>query len=149
MLRATLLGMGASLSQQDREDLIQQVFTEFWRNRSSFRGECSVAHYLRRLAARTLSDHRRSEARRKQREAGTLTVWAEDDDHIQRHEAIELVHQALQHLPDAQRQAVELVCLQGRSIADASAIARCTTRSMRYRCGCDKALLEQHLRNLA
>jgi RNA polymerase sigma-70 factor (ECF subfamily) len=149
VLRAALLRMGASLSPQDREDLIQQVFMEFWRNRSNLRGECSVAHYLRRIAACLLSNHCRNEARRKRREADTVTVWAEDDDHIQRHEALELVRHAMKQLSDVQRQAVELVCLQGRSVAEAAEIACCSAENMKSRCRRGKLLIKKQLQGLA
>lgn len=149
-VRAMLFRLDQTLSVEDRDDLAQQVFAELWRNRAPFRSECSIGHYLIGIAANLVSKHHRSETRRKRREAEAAagTPLADDDDGIKRHEAWELAEAALRQLPDEQRQAVELVHLQERKIAEAAKVAGCSTRTMKHRLQRGKAALEQHLRNL-
>ena len=79
MLRGTLIRLDRTLTFQDCEDLAQQVFAEFWRNRMAFCQECSVAHYLVRTAKNLLGKHQPSESYRRRLELNVQGV-SEDTD---------------------------------------------------------------------
>ena len=147
LLHSSLMRLDSTLTQYDREDLAQQVFVEFWRNRNAFRGECSAAHYLVRIATNLLSKHHRSESRRLHLEAERRDVSLLDDEvDMQRCEASELVHFALEQLPRAQREAVHLVFLQDKTIAEAAGMVGCSYNAMKKRLACGKQFIEKRLR---
>ncbi len=148
LLHSSLMRLDSTLTQHDREDLAQQVFVEFWRNRNAFRGECSAAHYLVRIAANLLSKHHRSESRRLHLEAERPTVSILDDEvDMQRCETSELVHFALEQLPRAQREAVQLVFLQDKTIAEAAGMVGCSYNALQKRLCDGKRLIVNKLQN--
>ena len=52
-------------SRQDAEDISQEVFLKAWRGINGFRGECSFATWLRRIAKNAACDFLRKEQKRK------------------------------------------------------------------------------------
>jgi len=69
------------LSVRDRDlalTLTQETFLKAWRTRSSFRGECSVASWITRIALNLLRSHTRTEHFRFWKRAAATAVDADD-----------------------------------------------------------------------
>jgi RNA polymerase sigma-70 factor, ECF subfamily len=69
------------LSVRDRDlalTLTQETFLKAWRTRSSFRGECSVASWITRIALNLLRSHTRTEHFRFWKRAAVTAVDADD-----------------------------------------------------------------------
>jgi RNA polymerase sigma-70 factor (ECF subfamily) len=148
-VHAALGRLDRSLNVQDREDLAQHVFAEVWRHPGRFRGESSVLHYLGRIAANLLSNHRRRESRRIRREiAAPSGSGADGQEVIRQHEAADIVGMALAQLPAEQRQAVELICLHGRTVAEAATMVGCSRAALQKRLYWGKMRLRQRLERL-
>lgn len=68
-----------SLRDQDAaHSLTQDTFLNAWRYRKSFRGECSIATWLMRIAVNLLRDHTRTETFRFWKKAASTAVDADD-----------------------------------------------------------------------
>lgn len=109
-------------SLSDADDAVQAAFIKAWRNLSSFRGECSFATWLFRIAVNCTRDMLRSAGRRK-----TVSLTREDDDgetdewdlpetntaflpeeNLERRERADAVRRAVEQLPEDQRQVLVL-----------------------------------------
>lgn len=129
----------------DREDALdatQEAFLRAYRYLGSFDGRSSFATWLRRIATNAALDRR--ERRRRERES-TQGLPEEDllgdgrgegaEERVEREERRRLVREAIEALPPAQRAAVLLRDVEGRSYAEISAalgIPRGTVMSRLY-----------------
>jgi RNA polymerase sigma-70 factor (ECF subfamily) len=145
LLRGALWRRDHGMPQHECEDLVQQAFMEFWRDLARYRGECSLPSYLTGIALRLQSNHWRTRSRRRHLEVLSLTPRVCVDDTVDRREVVALIRQGLQDLPRPQRQAMELVYLQGRTAAEAAEIVGCSVRAIEYRCLSGKSLLRDSL----
>lgn len=78
------------LSLRDRElalEMTQDTFLQAWRTRASFRGECSIATWLMRIAVNLVRNHTRTGAFRFWRKASESAVDATDLQSHLRHPA--------------------------------------------------------------
>jgi len=130
-LAGTLLG-----SREEVEDVVQEVFLKAFKRLRSFRGDCSLATWLRRITVNTCRDHR-DQAWRWRVE---LVDWEEmethDDaivpeeadspqEHLLRAERDEIVRRALAALPEKFRVPLLLRFFEGYSGADIAAVLGC------------------------
>ena len=112
---------------EDAQDAAQEAFLNAWRALPSFKGESSFSTWVYRLTSNACIDHLRRRKRRREVEAVSLTGqdgegdW-EPADHqsdpalqTERRMAREAVEQALQALPDPQREILVLRELSGLS----------------------------------
>jgi RNA polymerase sigma-70 factor (ECF subfamily) len=108
----------------DVDDVLQQAYLKAFLQRSTFRGDSSVATWLHRIVYTTALDHLRTADRRDRRDrlqlrsAGTDLVRDTSDDVVDRM-ALEA---ALDELPVDQRAVLVLVDAQGMSYDDAAAV---------------------------
>lgn len=68
--------------------LTQDTFTNAWRSRASFRGDCAIATWLMRIALNLLRDHTRTEMFRFWKRAADTAVDAGDMAHQLRHPSV-------------------------------------------------------------
>lgn len=130
-LAGTLLG-----SREEVEDVVQEVFLKAFERLRSFRGDCSLATWLRRITVNTCRDHRDQAWRRRVE----LVDWEEaetnDDaaapeepdspqDHLLRAERDEYLRRALAALPEKFRVPLLLRFFEGYSGADIAAVLGC------------------------
>lgn len=112
----------------DAEDLLQETFVTYWRKRDQFRGEGSLAGYLRQIAYRTfLNSRSRLAAKRPPlsldgariepaTDGAEASVAAEDEQTF----LLDRVREALATLPDAAREAFVLFRYEGLTVAEVS-----------------------------
>jgi RNA polymerase sigma-70 factor (ECF subfamily) len=138
-LAPRLLGYLAGMA-RDRgraEDLLQLTFLKIHRARGSYVRGADPAPWMFAIAHRTFLDEARARGRARVGSTATGDVpdvaapppEAPTTDAGQRAQVLA----ALQQLPEAQRQAVVLTKLDGRSMADAAAIAGTSVGSMKVR----------------
>lgn len=105
----------------DVDDVLQQAYLKAFLQRSTFRGDSSVATWLHRIVYTTALDHLRTTGRRDrlhQRTAGTDRVGDTSDEVVDRL----TLEAALDELPVDQRAVLLLVDGQGMSYDDAAAV---------------------------
>lgn len=125
-------------SRFDSSDLVQQTLLEAHQKLHQFRGEseAEMAAWLRRLLACTLADSLRHMGRAKrdiareqslhgelEQSCAQLTSWmaavqTSPSRHAARNEELLRLAWALERLPEAQRKAIELHHLHGRTLAE-------------------------------
>ncbi|TDJ11088.1 MAG: sigma-70 family RNA polymerase sigma factor [Deltaproteobacteria bacterium] len=120
-----------------QEDVVQNVFLSLHRARHTYRAERPFSPWLYAVARNAVIDYTRSRGRRLGRElsleadAGVEPVAAPADPHAD-DLAPELI-EALQALPDNQREAVTLIHLEGLSVAVASERAGVSKSALKVR----------------
>ncbi len=120
-----------------QEDVVQNVFLSLHRARHTYRAERPFSPWLYAVARNAAIDYTRSRGRRLGRElsleadAGVEPVAAPADPHAD-DLAPELI-EALQALPDNQREAVTLIHLEGLSVAEASERAGVSKSALKVR----------------
>ena len=121
----------------EREDVVQNVFVSLHRARHTYRPERPVAPWLHAIVRNAVTDHMRSSARRQRREVsleanGVGEPAAEAPPAVDAPLSPEL-ERALGQLPGAQREAVELIHVEGLSVAEAAAQAGVTKSAIKVR----------------
>lgn len=136
IVRAYLAGRARGLDGHDLDDMVQEVFARAWRQRDRFRGAASLRTYLIAIARNVL---REFFAQRRRHAAYPLPVNCLDRQQVDLVHGVEqrdLVNRmlgALAHLSPRQRQALELICIEGKSPTEAAALCRTTVKAMRRR----------------
>ena len=116
-------------NREDALDLSQDVFLKLWRSMSSFRGECSVASFITKIAKNTILDRLRYKSTR-----NTISLTTEDPDGdteetdipdnsvdsnpaaaYERQEQINMVRKAISELSDEHREVILMRDIQGLS----------------------------------
>ena len=111
-------------SSHDADDLLQETFVTFWRKRHQFRGEGSLAGYLKRIAYRTFLNSRDRLAAKnpplslsvlpEAEVPGPESELAERDS---RDFLLGRVREALTAIPDGAREAFILFRFEGMTVA--------------------------------
>ncbi len=106
------------------DDVVQNVLLSVHRARHTYRSERPFGPWVRAVARNAVLDHFRVRSRRLRRELPleSADAVAEDpavDRGVERELSPELA-EALARLPEAQREAVELIQIQGVSVAEAA-----------------------------
>jgi len=134
------------------EDIGQEVFIRFFNSLHRFRGECSLATYLTRIAI-NLSLNELKRRRRKRglfsgsmEEAGRLT--AVEPNRVERSELQQCIGNALHKLPDKYRLVVVLRLMEGRSIRETAEILQTAEGTVMSRLARAQELLRTELQSL-
>jgi len=119
------------------EDVVQNILISIHRARGSYRAERRFTPWLHAIARNAVVDQARQQLRRSRREIsleddGVAEPSAEPVEPANPRLSPEL-EDALSALPDAQREAVELIHLQGHSIAEAAERAGATQAALKVR----------------
>jgi RNA polymerase sigma-70 factor (ECF subfamily) len=119
------------------EDVVQNVLISIHRARGSYRAERRFSPWLHAIARNAIIDHTRQQARRSRREVsleadGVAEPSSDPVETPSRRLSPEL-EGALSALPDAQRQAVELIHLEGYSVAEAAERVGATKAALKVR----------------
>lgn len=142
----------ASRSREDAEEVTQEAFLQAYRRLGSFEARASFSTWLYRIAFNLLYSQRR-----RQRRVVSLDALPNPDvvdrreppeAEMERQERVQLVHRALDQLPDEQRSILVLRELEGydyRQIADALELPPGTVRSRLHRA---RLQLREHLDRL-
>lgn len=120
-----------------QEDVVQNVFLSLHRARHTYRPERPFGPWLYAIARNAITDHARSRGRRLARErsledegvAEPAAPFHEPEDE----ELSPALRDALAALPPKQREAVELVQVQGLSVVEAAQRAGVSTSALKVR----------------
>lgn len=126
----------------DRADVIQETAVRIWRALHGFRGECSVATWIHRIAVNVCLDRIRSATPVVPHET---TEWADPRDEYLVVDLRRTVVAALKRLPHDQRMAIVLVDIRGWSVDEAAAQLHCPVGTIKSRCARGRAKLAQLL----
>lgn len=118
------------------EDVLQNALLSIHRGRRTYRPERPFGPWMRAIARNSIIDHFRDRKRKGDREVELIAEeWAdtrEESGEGDRRLAPEL-ESALRALPDAQREAVTLVQVEGLSVAEAALRAGVSTGALKVR----------------
>ncbi len=150
VLRPRLAGIVARYArmEQDREDLLQEVFIRAFRSLKKFRGAGSFEGWMRKIAVRTSIDWLRAKLRRKEKSESELTAdernWISSrfadtstgnpDRELQKNIAVEMLYKALDKLSPEDRTAITLFELDGLSIIEIADITGWSISNVKVRC---------------
>ncbi|MFO0601579.1 MAG: RNA polymerase sigma factor [Polyangiales bacterium] len=135
-------GFLRNLSGDDRaaDDLTQTTFLKIHRARASYQLGAPVEPWVFAIARRTFLDHRRSRRRRPEdlSHDGSVPEPApveESPDGFDRldPQVADTLRAGLESLPDAQREAIVLLKVEGLSVADAAQVAGVTPGALKVR----------------
>jgi RNA polymerase sigma-70 factor (ECF subfamily) len=125
------------LSAAVAEDVVQNALISMHRGRASYRSEHRFAPWLHAIARNAIIDQARQDARRSRREVSLeADAVAEPSSQPVEPSSRRLspeLEAALDALPDAQREAVELIHLHGYSVAEAAARVGATKAALKVR----------------
>ncbi len=119
------------------DDLSQETFLLAIRGLANFRGHARFKTWLARIALNVVRNHLRKASRR--RDVGDVKCEemlatdcppekvTEDD------EMAIAIERAILQLPEAFREAVSLVCIQGMAVGEAAKVAECSVGAMYWR----------------
>lgn len=150
-------------NREDAADGLQDGLVAAYRRAGTFRGESAVTTWLHRVVVNACLDRLRAakvraadplpddvEGRREVAGGGLLGAPPEDPaDAALRAERRLVVARALAQLPAEQREALVLVDLEGRSVAEAAAVLGCAEGTVKSRCSRGRARLADLLRDLS
>jgi RNA polymerase sigma-70 factor (ECF subfamily) len=118
------------------EDVVQNILLSIHRARHTYRPERSFGPWMRAIARNAMTDAFRASGRRGEREVAVELIErfpAEPVDPLASDGLDPALRAALDQLPPRQRQAVELVQLEGLSIAEAALAAGVTPGALKVR----------------
>lgn len=137
----------------DAEDLLQETYLTFWRKRSQYRGDGSLAGYLKKIAYRTfLNSRSRIAARRPPLPlaAAAEPADAESGDAVAERDAktylVDRVREALDTLPDGPREAFLLFRFEGLTCAEVAEVTDAPLKTVESRLKRATELLAARLR---
>ena len=123
----------------DAEDISQEVFLKAWKGINSFRGECSFATWLHRIAKNAACDFLRKEKKRKEIAddpetvlAGVVSTDLTPEEEILDREGVLNIEKIINTLPEEQREAViyrDLMGITYLEIADITGVTVGTVKS--------------------
>jgi RNA polymerase sigma-70 factor (ECF subfamily) len=125
--------------------LTQETFLRAWTTRNAFRGECSIATWLTRIALNLLRDHTRTQRFRFWRRVSTSAVDATEiaaflphpdsslDSRLIATEQVALIWQTVTKLSDRQRTVFLLRFVDEMELPEATGLPLSTVKSHLYR----------------
>ncbi|MEF8816218.1 MAG: sigma-70 family RNA polymerase sigma factor [Salinibacter sp.] len=137
----------------EAENIVQETFTEAYRQIEDFRGEASVSTWLFSIAKHLAYGHLRKSDRYNYLEHETIEFLQVDQEEttvgtrreVERSERKQIVHDALQELPDHYRRVVQLRDLEEKSTAEAAEQLDLTEVNVRVRLHRARKALRDHL----
>lgn len=131
------------------DDLTQETFFRAMRSLHTFQSKAQFGTWLAQVAINVVREHRRNCARRKTLSMANMeaivTNGYQPDQPVQTAETVDDIQAALLELPEALREAVVLVCLQGRSTSEAAEICKCSMTTLYWRIHQSRKRLKQRL----
>ena len=142
---------------QRLEDLAQETFLKAWRALEQFDARAPFENWISRIAVRTALDHLRREKKHRQAiglpELGENALdWLRSDgerSELDDRQAAEILSQAMQALPPADRMVITMQEIEGCSIKEIAAALEVTGLAVRVRAVRARAKLKRALENLA
>jgi RNA polymerase sigma-70 factor (ECF subfamily) len=136
----------------DRElanDALQEACITIFKTAKNFRGESKVFTWVYRLVVNACIDQLRKEKTRSSLNTSDepLQTMAQSDFSEQTNSAI-VVKDALDQLPNDQREAVNLVWIEGYTVEEASKILEIPLGTVKSRCARGKSALSEILKDL-
>lgn len=135
--------------QRDAEDATQETFLALARCAAQFRGDATLSTWLHRVARNVCHDIARRRARRPLPARQEAPDVAEPLDHVGLRETELDVHRALALLDTQSRQALVLVAIEGRTYAEAAALAGVSVPALKSRIHRARARLTDILEDAA
>ncbi|WP_263787433.1 RNA polymerase sigma factor [Salinibacter grassmerensis] len=138
----------------EAENIVQETFAEAYRQIEDFRGEASVSTWLFSIAKHLAYGHLRTSDRHNYLEHETIEFLQVDQDgttgggtreDVERSERKQIVHDALQELPDHYRRVVQLRDLEEQSTAETAEQLGLTEVNVRVRLHRARKSLREHL----
>lgn len=137
----------------EAENIVQQTFTEAYRQIDDFRGDSSVSTWLFSIAKHLAYGHLRTVDRHNYLEHDTIEFLQMDrdesttatDEEVELSERKRIVHDALQELPDHYRRVVQLRDLEEKSTAETAEQLGLTEVNVRVRLHRARKQLREHL----
>lgn len=136
----------------EAENIVQETFAEAYRQIEDFRGEAKVSTWLFSIARHLAYGHLRKDKRRVYREHETIEFLQADrgeaaatEDAVELSERKQIVHDALQELPDHYRKVVQLRDLEEQSTAETADQLGLTEVNVRVRLHRARSELQEHL----
>src|SRR5262249_27317987 len=129
-----LLGFAARAAEVD--DLVQDVLLRAWQGRAAFRGDSSVATWLCTIALRTVRNHARCarvRARLRRPFAGELLAGPAAPCAVETGDEVAAMQRALARLRHADREVLVLHYLEGRAVAEITALLGCAKNAVEQR----------------
>ena len=127
-------------SSHDADDLLQETFVTYWRKRDQFRGEGSLAGYLKRIAYRTWLNSRDRLAAKNPPlslvhapEAGGPGPEGETEERDSRDFLLARVREALRAIPDGAREAFVLFRFEGMTVAQVAEVTDAPLKTVESR----------------
>lgn len=126
IIRKIVFSQRRFLTAEDREELVQEVLLSVHAVRATYEPERPFMPWLSAIVRNRLADRGRQDSRRRQvREAAddfyvTFPATTTNVQQEQTYGDAEALHQAITELPEAQRQAVDLLKLKEMSLKEAS-----------------------------
>jgi len=121
---------------ESAEDVVQNILLSIHRARHTYRPERPFGPWMRAIARNAMVDAFRETGRRGEREVGVAwidEIAGEPADPLQGDALDPRLQAALERLPDAQREAVEMIQLRGLSVAEAALEAGVTPGALKVR----------------
>jgi RNA polymerase sigma-70 factor (ECF subfamily) len=121
------------------EDVVQNALLNLHRARGTYRAERPFSPWLRAIVRNAVTDALRETGRRREREGSVGSIDALPQARVEALPGTGLgplspvLRQALEALPPAQRQAVELLHVEGLSVSDAAARAGVSPGALKVR----------------
>ncbi len=137
----------------EAENIVQETFTEAYRQIEDFRGEASVSTWLFSIAKHLAYGHLRKSDRYNYLEHETIEFLqvehaersSETQKDVELSERKQIVHDALQELPDHYRRVVQLRDLEEKSTAETAEQLGLTEVNVRVRLHRARKALRDHL----
>jgi RNA polymerase sigma-70 factor (ECF subfamily) len=137
----------------EAENIVQETFTEAYRQIDDFRGESSVSTWLFSIAKHLAYGHLRKTDRHNYLEHETIEFLQVDQDEsttttegqVELSERKRIVHDALQELPDHYRRVVQLRDLEEKSTKETAEHLDLTEVNVRVRLHRARKQLREHL----
>ena len=134
------------------EDVVQNVLLSLHRARRTYRPERPFGPWLHAIARNAVIDHARARGRRREREISLEAegvpepaVEANQADAVAEASLSPELEGALAALPETQREAVELIHLDGLSVAEAASLVGVSKGALKVRAHRGYKALRQHL----
>lgn len=140
--------------EDEAENIVQETFAEAFRQICDFRGEAKVSTWLFSIARHLAYGHLRKAKRRNYKEHDTIEfLQAEQDggasavtlEAVEAAERKQIVHDALQELPEHYRRVVQLRDLEEQSTAETAEHLGLTEVNVRVRLHRARKQLREHL----
>ena len=137
----------------EAENIVQETFTEAYRQIEDFRGDSSVSTWLFSIAKHLAYGHLRKTDRHNYLEHETIEFLQVDqketatvtEEEVELSERKQIVHDALQELPEHYRRVVELRDLKEKSTAETAEQLDLTEVNVRVRLHRARKQLREHL----